>query len=193
MLPAACLRTWANVDEWEAARGGQWMRGGRGVKPWHVGGGRARESLEDAEEGWAWNWQGNFKRKAMHAFTLWKPVADAMCMSVKSILRFYIDYCLLWPPPNPHCYNRPNRRGINKRMCRRWPKCTKEESCLRYQGCDGDYRRQEGRCTRDESGAWRRGDVHLKIVLDVIKDTAGADGGVKKNPKQLFSSLAAVV
>lgn len=99
MLPAACLRTWANVDEWEAARGGQWMRGGRGVKPWHVGGGRACESLEDAEEGWAWNWQGNFKRKAVHAFTLWKPVADAMCMSVKSILRFYIDYCLLWPPP----------------------------------------------------------------------------------------------
>lgn len=166
--------------------------GGRGVKPWHVGGGRARESLEDAEEGWAWNWQGNFKRKAVHAFTLWKPVADAMCMCHWNQFSDFVLIIVSSDFRNPHCYNRPNRRSINKQMCRRRPKCTKEESCLRYQGCDGDYRRQEGRCTSDESGACRRDDVHLKIVLDVIKDTAGTDGGVKKKT-ELFSSVAAAV
>lgn len=113
------------------------------------------------------------------------------CACVTEIDSDFVSIIVSSDSPNPHCYNRPNRRSINKQMCRRRPKCTKEESW--YQGCDGDYRRQEGRCTSDESGACRRDDVHLKIVLDVIKDTAGADGGVKKTKTELFSSVAAVV
>lgn len=51
----------------------------------------------------------------------------------------------------------------------------------RHQGCDGDERRQGGRCTSDESSARRRDGAHLKIVLDVIKDTAGFEGALSKN------------